>query len=314
MKSVFFGPCHISGIGQVTRKYASIVHGDYVEFGEPVGDKTWDIGFAFVIPIPEMISIMNVYKNSCKQMIYYTICETEPVNEDYGKLLQLSQTLWTSSEFCSNIFKKQFPNGNFPVLHLYASPPRVLSEPVFIPQAKYIFYHIGNIIDPRKNIHKLIECFYRADIPDSLLILKASCNRVVKSLPRVVVINEFLTQEKMESLHEQCHCYVSLSHSEGAGMGAVEAAMRNKPVIFQEYGGTKEYIPDSPFVVSCTDTRVGMDDFLFKKEHVWGQPNQEECIDYMKYVAKYNIKRWEHPGTRAIMSGVEEKLKKIFSV
>ena len=32
-------------------------------------------------------------------------------------------------------------------------------------------------------------------------------------------------------------CYVSFSSSEGVGMGAVEAAIRNKPVIITDYGG-----------------------------------------------------------------------------
>lgn len=312
MKSVFFGPSSLSGIGQVTRKYCNLVGGDFIEYGQDIGTKKWEIGFAFVLPVPDFINVVNEYKRSCKRMIYYTICETEPVNEEYGKLLDLSKTIWTSSVFCSDILKKQFPTGNFPVLHLFAPPPVLEIKCIQIPKAKYIFYHIGNILDPRKNINKLIECFYRAEIPDSLLVLKASCKALVKSLPGVYIINEFFTPNQMESLHDQCHCYVSFSHSEGVGMGAVEAALRNKPVIFQKYGGTEEYIPNSPYVIDCSMVPVGQDDFLFLRDHMWGEPSMEQMIEYMQYVAKYDIKTWDHQGTRNIMDSVSKKMQEIF--
>jgi hypothetical protein len=40
-----------------------------------------------------------------------------------------------------------------------------------------------------------------------------------------------LSDEEMENIHALGDCYVSFSSSEGVGMGAVEAALRNKPVI-----------------------------------------------------------------------------------
>lgn len=312
MKRVFFGPRSLSGIGQVTRRYSELVGGDFIEFGHPVAGK-WDVGFAFMLPLDDLIQIVKEYSKHCSKMVYYTICETEPVNDDYAKLFELTDTLWTSSQFCSDIFKKQFPDKKFPVLHLHAPIPRtnVSLVPFGIPDARYIFYHIGNVIDQRKNIHKLIECFYRANIPDSLLVLKATCHTPVTSkMPRIFVINEFLTHIQMESLHAQCDCYVSFAHSEGAGMGAVEAALRNKPVIVQEYGGTVEYVK-TPYVVPCDMIQVGRDDFLFKKEHMWGDPNMDKMIEFMRYVAENEVRTFDHSFTRDLMKSVE---KKIFSV
>lgn len=312
MKRVFFGPRSLSGIGQVTRRYSELVGGDFIEFGHPVVG-SWDVGFAFVLPLDELISIVKEYSKHCKNMVYYTICETEPVNEDYGKLLKITDTLWTSSQFCSDIFKKQFPEANFPVLQLYAPAPRPFEHYSFdIPKARYIFYHIGNVIDPRKNIRKLIECFYRANIPDSLLVLKATCHTPVSSLPNVFVINDFLTQIQMESLHAQCDCYVSFAHSEGAGMGAVEAALRDKPVILQEYGGTREYIK-TPYIVPCASVPVGQDDFLFKKDHMWGEPDMEKMIEMMREVAEKNLKSFDHSHTREVMNQVSEKIFRVLS-
>lgn len=313
MNRVFFGPRSISGIGQVTRRYSELVGGEFIEFGQPVVGN-WDVGFAFVLPLDDLIQIVKGYTKHCKKMVYYTICETEPVNDDYAKLFELTDTLWTSSQFCSDIFKKQFPQGNFPVLHLFAPNPRPIENYSLgiVPSARYIFYHIGNVIDQRKNIHKLIECFYRANIPDSLLVLKATCHTPVSSLPKVFVINDFLTQLQLEYLHDQCNCYVSFAHSEGAGMGAVEAALRNKPVIIQEYGGTKEYIK-TPYIVPCSTVPVGRDDFLFKKDHVWGEPSMEKMIEYMQEVSKNNLRTFDHSFTRDVMKDVSEKIFSVLS-
>lgn len=313
MRSVFFGPSVISGIGQVTRKYADIVQGDFIEFGEAIsGD--WDIGFAFIIPIDSILEIIKRYAKHCKKMIYYTICETRPVHKDYGKLLELSDTIWTSSEFCSGVLKEQFPSAHFPVLYLYAPIPKyIVSNDLVIPKADYIFYHIGNILDNRKNIKRLIEAFYRSQVPNSLLVLKATCRAAVShTFPNVYIINDFLSAQQMEQLHRKCHCYVSFSHSEGAGMGAVEAALRDKPVIIQEYGATKEYIPDTPFIVRCTETPVGVDDFLFCKEHMWGEPSMDDMIRHMKKVSGEKITHWDHSGTRSLMSNVKNKMLEMF--
>ncbi len=312
MKFLFLGPTSISGIGQVTRKYCNLVGGDFVEFGHEANGE-WDVGFAFILPLDHLIDMMKVYSTKCKKMIYYTICETDPVNEDYGKLVKLTDTLWTSSQFCSDIFSKQFPTCKFPVLHLYAANPVHPPKMIQLPKAHYTFYHIGNVIDPRKNIHKLIECFFRAQIPNSLLILKATCHTPVhQKIPGVFIINDFLTPHEMESLHAQCDCYVSFSHSEGAGMGAVEAALRDKPVILQEYGGTVEYIK-TPFVVPCSMVPVGVDDFLFKKDHMWGEPNIDMMVQYMKRVVSDDIRTWNHSHTKNLMSQVEQKIFTVMS-
>jgi len=45
-------------------------------------------------------------------------------------------------------------------------------------------------------------------------------------------------------------------------MGAVEAAMRDKPVIISDYGGLKEYVR-TPYVIRTGRRKVGMVDFLY---------------------------------------------------
>lgn len=311
MKVNLYGPIALSGIGQVMKKYAALLGSEYYEFGQPA--EPCDVGIAFILPIDGIINIVKEYSKLSKRMVYLTICETEPVHEDYSKLFQLGDTFYVASEFCTEIFKKQFPQGNFPILRLYAYPPREVSHLEDLAQKcanKFVFYHIGNIIDPRKNINKLIECFIRAQLPDSVLVLKATCKEEVSiKIPNVIIVNGMISDYQLESIHKIGDCYVSMSHSEGAGMGAIEAAMHNKPVIIPDFGATKEYL-DTEWLIPCSRKTVGMDDFLFKKEFVWGDPDPVKMIEYMKdvYNRRPNV---VHEKTYQLMSRVVIDLKNI---
>jgi glycosyltransferase involved in cell wall biosynthesis len=287
---------------------------DFVELGKPI-QKSYDVAVVFVLPVDGLDELMAHYRKKCTRIIYYTICETRPVNEAYGKLLELSPTVYTSSDFCASVFKEQFPHGDFRVLRLYAFGSFPKESLLHVPWAgKYTFYHIGNVVDPRKNMKVLLQAFKTLDDPNTALVLKATCKwKVETSQPNVYIINDFLTHGQMEALHDACQCYVSCSHSEGAGMGAVEAAMRDKPVIIQEYGATKEYI-QTPYIIPCTEVPVGTDDFLFKKEHTWGDPDPDVLLDLMKTARDSDIRTWDHTHTRNLMDQVSAQLKSLVTI
>jgi glycosyltransferase involved in cell wall biosynthesis len=230
--------------------------------------------------------------------MYMTICETEPVNPDYGKLVKYG-TLYVASEFCKEVFQKQFPDVNWKILRLYAdgvpSVPKPLSGP-------YIFYTIGNIMDPRKNIRGLIDAYLRCEFRDAAhLVLKATCIQdVTWRVPGVTVINGLLSNEDLEKVHDQGHCYINCSHSEGVGMGAVEAALRDKPVIITDFGGLKEYVK-TPWVVPCTKGPIGFNDFLFTAEQNWGFPSGDELQKCMWNCYEKKVTSWDHSHTRELM-------------
>ena len=312
MKILFIGSPALSGIGQVTRTMCRLVHGDYLEFGQPL-DKEYDVCFCFIIPLDSTIAIMKEYSKKIGRVTYMTICETETVHPIYGRLAELSDTFYTSSQFTSDILKRQFPNMNFPVLHLYA-PPCVhhVQKKVHFPADAYVFYHIGNVIDHRKNIPKIIEAFLRLQLPNCFLLLKATCNQPVpwKNIPNVVVIEGLLSHEDLEGIHAVGDCYVSCSHSEGAGMGAIEAAMRHKPVIIQEYGATKEYV-DTQYIVPCGMKKVGVDDFLFMADMEWGDPDFDALMKHMKHAYDTKARVHVHPKTHNVVSSVPTRLVEI---
>ena len=303
---LFIGPTTLSGIGQVTRRYSRLVpNGEYVEFGQRPSRARYDRGFAFVLPLAQQLDIVDTYASRCSKMIYMTICETETVHPSYQMLVDRYKTLYVASEFCQRVLKKQFPEGTWRLLHLWASgppgPPRI--NPVSTP---YIFYTIGNVADPRKNIGALIKAL--DNFPDARLLIKATCTQNIEcGHPRVTVINGLLSDEQMENVHAKGHCYVNCSHSEGVGMGAVEAALRNKPVIITEYGGLKEYVR-TPWIVGCDLGPIGFDDFLFTKDLVWGHPRYDDLVRHMRTCYEGRITTWDHAHTLGLVTTVPDSL------
>ena len=203
------------------------------------------------------------------------------------------------SEFCKRVLSKQFPENEFYVIHAHIPPP---------PEKPYTFYHIGNIMDPRKKFRDIIQAFARLNEPNTRLVVKATCNQDVDiQFPRIKVINGLISDEEMDKLHNECDCYVNFSHSEGVGMGAVEAAMRDKPVIITSYGGASEYI-NTPYTIDCGLQELERDDFLFKKGMTWGKPNFDQLLEFMRHAYDNRVRYMNHEHTRNLV-GRENVLK-----
>jgi glycosyltransferase involved in cell wall biosynthesis len=299
---LFVGPTPLAGIGQVVIKYANMAHGDWIQFGNTT-TKRYDDVFVFLLPIETSIKmVQNYYEGLGTRLHIMTICETMPVHADYSKIFKAfpTATHMTPSQFCADIFKEQF-GVNLKVVPLWSPSkewtPVSDSEP-------YTFYTIGNIVDPRKNIKELIRAFEKCDFPQGTarLLIKATCARDVSiDVPGVRIINGLLSDHELENqIHSKAHCYINFSHSEGVGMGAVEAALRKKPVIVTDFGGLKEYI-STPFLIKCSEARVGVQDFLFGPEMIWGEPDHDQLVMFMKECYEKKLDRQEHPETIEMM-------------
>ena len=292
---LFISPTLMSGIGQHTQKYTGLFPNSEFKYIQDIDVHLppQECIFMFALPIPSWLEKISLIKSKSNKVICMTVCETEPVHEAYGLLFEHFDMIAVPSVFCQNIFSKQFPNKNFYIIHAYI--PKPMCTPV--DHEPYIFYHIGNVLDPRKNVTKIIDAFIRLNEPTSRLFLKATClQNVTLDIPNVQVFNGLLSEDQLERIHEVSDCYVSFSKSEGVGLGAIEAALRNKPVITTQYGGGSEYI-ETPYMISCTKEQLEKDDFLFKKGTYWGNPNFEELCAYMKDAFDKKLKYMQHDMT-----------------
>ena len=289
-----------AGIGFVIQKYCDLAHGEYCEFGKMPKQQQYKHGFFFLLP--PQIEAAITYKQFCATSHIMTVCETETVHESYKDFAQFDK-VYLPSEFCVNIMKRQFPSMQCELLRHYTPLP--IPKPI-LNKTVYRFYTIGNIADPRKNINMLLDAFKFLQLPDCHLVLKATCKESVKlNIPGVVVMNSMMTDEQIDTLHNSCDCYINCSNSEGVGMGAVEAAMRDKPVIISEYGGLKEYVK-TPYIIPCSPSTVGNNDFLYTPDMKWGKPKMESLIEFMKECYTQRITYMDHSHTKNLNHDVKK--------
>lgn len=293
---LLIGPTLRSGIGQHLKKYGGVFpESTYVELSDDLPDAPE--AFIFALPVPHWLERIPMLKKKYRRLTCMTVCETETVHEDYGKLFAHFDRVAVPSTFCKDVFSRQFPETTFFVVHAHV--------PI---EDRYTFYHIGNIADQRKNFWGVLEAFVRLNEPKARLVIKATCNSPVQiNLPTVKVINGLVSDEEMDDIHKMGDCYVSFSHSEGVGLGAVEAALRDKPVIITDYGGAPEYIK-TPYTIACTLRELGKDDFLFKKGMRWGNPDPNQLSEYMRDAFDKRLKYMDHSHTKQL-TGRENILK-----
>src|SRR6056300_1788828 len=288
---IVIGPTLLCGIGQHAKKYTQMFEdATYHLIGSELPES--DHGLIFTIPIKQNIEYIKYAKTRVKNLACMTVCETETVHEDYGLIMNEFKRVAVPSEFCKRVLSKQFPHNEFYVVHAHIPQP---------PPKPYTFYHIGNIMDDRKNFRSILEAFVRLNKPDTRLVVKATCNQPVEiKLPNVEVINGLISDEEMDKIHNRCDCYVSLSKTEGVGMGPVEAALRDKPVIITNFGGSPEYVK-TPYTIQCELQELERDDFLFKKGMVWGKPNPNQLLAFMSDAYNKKLRYMNHEHTKKLV-------------
>jgi|TARA_R110000823_G_scaffold236408_1_gene362127 glycosyltransferase involved in cell wall biosynthesis len=288
---IIVGPQLGSGIGQHASKYTKVFdNASYHTIGSELPESEY--GLLFLLPVKDHIEYIKYVKTRVKKLALMTVCETETVHEDYGLIMEQSKRIMVPSAFCKRVLSGQFPTNTFHIIHAHIPQP---------PERPYTFYHIGNIIDDRKNFRGILEAFVRLNKPDAKLVVKATCNQNVEiKLPNVEVINGLISDEEMDTLHNRCDCYVSFSKSEGVGMGPVEAALRNKPVIITDFGGSPEYVK-TPYTINCELQELEKDDFLFKKGMIWGKPNPDQLLKFMGDAYDKKLRYMNHEHTKKLV-------------
>jgi glycosyltransferase involved in cell wall biosynthesis len=288
---IIIGPNLLSGIGQHASKYIKLFSDSkYYVFGSelPVSEHA----LVFMLPLKDHLEYVKYIRTRVKNLACMTVCETETVHEDYGLIMKEFKKVAVPSEFCKRVLSRQFPKNEFYVIHAHIPTPN---------EKPYIFYHIGNIMDPRKKFKDILQAFIRLNEPNTRLVVKATCSGDVNiKLPRVEVINGLISDDEMDRIHDRCDCYVNFSHSEGVGMGAVEAALRDKPVIITNYGGAPEYVK-TPYTIDCKLRELDEDDFLFKKGMSWGDPNFDQLLEFMKHAYDNRIRYMDHKHTKTLV-------------
>jgi hypothetical protein len=136
----------------------------------------------------------------------------------------------------------------------------------------YIFYIIA-AWEPRKAMKETLQAYMQAfDADEDVCLLiktdkegwvgrlgkRVSVEQLVENIvseyPRpakVILIAEQISELSLQLIHEIGDCFFSLTHSEGWGLGAFDAAASGNSVIITAWGGQMDYLPlDSCYHVS----------------------------------------------------------------
>lgn len=169
----------------------------------------------------------------------------------------------------------------------------------------YKFYNISQLID-RKGIDLLIESFceafdsndnvslflklYRSNHTISEQIETAKYIKLIadkyKSAPPIFLIKDCLTYDEIKTLHSLCDCYVSLTKTEGFGLGAFDAFQSKKDVIITGYGGQLEYLQKDydglvPYTLSSVNSEIYKGCYL-DESYKWAIADKKRAIDLMQ--------------------------------
>ena len=139
----------------------------------------------------------------------------------------------------------------------------------------------------RKNPDGFLDTWERVsdDFPEVTLVIKTADLATVAPFPlldriartkRVHVIDEDITRDEMTRLIAGAEVYVSLTRSEGLGLGPLEAAALGRPVVYTNYSGIVEFLEGLHYPVAYSMVRVGDSGYYngpYLDNELWAQPD-----------------------------------------
>lgn len=224
------------------------------------------------------------------QNIGYATWETDALPDHWPPLLALPDKLFVPSTSNGALFTHGTPGKPVHVVphtrrHAWHTPTPderiALRRKLGIPGDHFVFYTIG-VWDPRKALGDLVGLFARqftardkvtlliktSAAPSSFAVgawpgapipalVRAEADAAYEetgvSAAAVALLAEDIGGRTIDVLHAIGDCFVSLTHGEGWGLGAFDAATLGKPVIITGWGGHLDFLgADYPGLITYT--------------------------------------------------------------
>lgn len=247
-----------------------------------------------------------------KRLVLHTVWETDRLPPHWRFFLELADLVIVPSTWNQQVFERaglRVPVAVLPHIAL-PSPAPTGPPPIKIRGDDFVFLAV-EAWTARKNLECLIRCYldtFTADDPVCLVLKTgardftqrtlwrqsrstAACirrlRREYRHAARVQLVSGVWGEDDLRRLYARADCYVSLSHGEGWGLGAFDAAAHGKPVITTAFGGPLDYLsPADAFLVRCRMVPVrdeaGKPSFLPGQR--WAQPDPVHARELMRFV------------------------------
>ncbi len=208
-----------------------------------------DIGYGNIDP--------RYFRN--KRNIVLVFWELEKLPDFWVKSLSIFDEIWVGSNFNAETMRRYFPQKEICCLPLKAIDTQAMDQveckkKLGIDPATFLCLFVFDFNSDlfRKNPIAVIRAFKMAFQPNEncqLIIKTYHCTETafnylkheVGSDKRIILWNEEITKEGINTLMNSCDLYISLHRSEGLGLTMMEALLHGKPVVCTAYSGNLDF-------------------------------------------------------------------------
>lgn len=348
----YYGPVGLSGYAKMTRNIVESLIGQFnIEFvpmqfhnysfdnqskfdytlSRLTKNKCENYEFVVIHSMPDLwpaICKSERLLNSNVKIYGISVWEIETLPLKWKIYSQFVDKISTPSQFSSISFQKSFPQVEtihhpLKVLKSHNTSICLIKQLDLKEKFDYIFYNISEFSN-RKGVLDLIKAFSKVDNERTALYVKTfglmSENElrayVAKHFPQKFskIFFDFarVDDDYINCIHNCADCYVSLSKSEGHGIGVCEAMLACNHVITTGYGAQLEYLKDpttidyemvpatlcSSWSTICKKCEIlphcqHFDGFL-PCLHLWAQPKIDSAVSQMELAAKEKLRGEEY--------------------
>jgi glycosyltransferase involved in cell wall biosynthesis len=270
------------------------------------------------VPAPE-VNVVNMippkfgqYRVAGARNIGCTMFETDRLPEDWIAQCNAMDAIWVPSQWVREMFVASGVRVPVSVVGVDA-----VASPWVAPPAEGLF-RLLSVFDwsERKNPLGLLRAWCAAFDGDEgvALTLKASRHaepqktlefvqaelrkalagvRPRRSLPRIDIVPHVLSAAQMRQLHERCHAYVSLAHSEGWGLPPWEATLAGRPVIHTAWSAPMEFVHPQGQVACNLAPVYGMAEFggFYDGGMHWADAHLDDAVAKLRAL-RSDYARW----------------------
>jgi glycosyltransferase involved in cell wall biosynthesis len=257
------------------------------------------------------------------QNIGYTTWEADALPDHWGALLVVPDKLFVPNNSNGELFQRSGLGRPVHVVphirrHAWNTPTPdekvALRRRLGIPGDHFVFYTIG-AWDPRKALPQLIALFAREFTAHDKVTLLIKTSAVpswftasaqagaripslvrhevdaayaqtgVASAPIALLAAHDVSGRTIDVLHAVGDCFVSLTHGEGWGMGAYDAATLGKPVLITGWGGHLDFLgADYPGLIAYAMAPVSgwLPDASYRPTQQWAIADTQDAARLMR--------------------------------
>lgn len=228
--------------------------------------------------------------------IGYTPWESTGIFPSWKKPLENIQELWTTSEWCANMFAQHTNKPIFVYQH------GILDDWIPVkrelnPSRPFRFLHIGEPFH-RKDGQSVVDAFIElfGDDPNYELILKCTGMNTTRIFdketghvkgspgafyPNIKTIESMLSTEQMNGLYDLCDVFVYPSWGEGFGFNPLQAMAKGIPAI-----STYEWAPYKKYITAPLNSTNVPSPWPITHPGLMMKPDYFQLKFYMKDVAE----------------------------